>query len=415
VNEIAIPPSRAGQPAARPLDVRRHNLALVLQQVARRDRVSRAELARLTGLTKGTVSVLVQELLHAGLLLELGRQSSGQIGRPSTALSLNGNRLCGIGLDVGVDYLAVCVTDLVHRVRYQRIESADNRAAGPDRILARAERLITAAVEAIEREGLEAAGIGVAMPGMLQEQGGRLLLAPNLGWSDVRVVDELARRLGRPSVPIHADNEANLAALAELWLGGGASDGDYVYVFGQVGIGAGIVVGGTLFRGSRGFAGEIGHVVVEPGGPVCSCGGQGCLERVAGQESILAAAGLSTTTATSIGHSESPIPELVRRLDGGDPAALAGLAGAGTALGIALADVVNILDVDTIVLSGIYAPLAPWLTESLERELDRQVIGARERAVRLRPSALGPDAAVRGAAASIVQHVLADTGGTVAA
>ncbi len=398
----------ASSPAARPLDVRRHNLSLLLRQVALRGGVSRAELARLTGLTKGTVSVLVQELLGAGLLQELGSQSSGQIGRPSTALGLNGDRLCGLGLDIGVDYLAVCAIDLLNRVRYQRIETADNRAAGPDRILDRAARLIATAAEAIEHEGLVAAGVCVAVPGMLQERGGRLVVAPNLGWSGLRVSDELARRLDRPGLPVHADNEANLAALAELWLGDRGADENYVYVFGQVGIGAGIVMGGRLVRGARGFAGEIGHVVVDPDGPTCSCGGRGCLERVAGQETILTDAGLPTMVATSMGHSESPIPELLLRLEAGDARASAALTKAGAALGIALADVVNIIDVDTIVLGGMYASLAPWLMESLEHELDRQVIGADERELRLQASALGPDAAVRGAAAWVVQQILAE-------
>lgn len=407
-NETSRATDEAGLPAARPLDVRRHNLSLLLQHVGRGGRVSRAALARRTGLTKGTVSVLVQELLAAGLLQEHGPQASGQIGRPGTALGLNGNRLCGLGLDIGVDYLAVCATDLLDRVRYQRIETADNRAAGPGSTLDRAARLVTGAAEAIEREGLTAAGVGVAVPGMLRERGGRLVVAPNLGWSDLRVTDEVARRLARPGLPIHADNEANLAALAELWLGDRGAQDSYVYVFGQVGIGAGIVMGGRLVRGARGFAGEIGHVVVDPGGPTCACGGRGCLERMAGQEAILADAGLPTTAATSVGHSESPIPELVARLEAGDPTATAAVERAGAALGIALADVVNVIDVDTVVLGGMYAPLAPWLTDALESELDRQVIGASERDLRLQASALGPDAAVRGAAAWVVQRILAE-------
>ena len=407
-----MPPVRT-EPAARPLDVRRHNLALVLQRVAAHEGASRAEIARLTGLTKGTVSVLVQDLLSNGLLVELGPQANGQIGRPSTALRLNGDRLCGIGLDIGVDYLAVCVTDLLHRVRYQRIESADNRDARPPHVLDRAARLVAGAADAARGEGLAATGVCVAVPGMLHGDGDRLLVAPNLGWSDLAMIDELARRLATADLPVRVDNEANLAALAELWLGDGARDGDYVYVSGEVGIGAGIVVGGRLFRGSRGFAGEIGHIVVDPNGLACSCGGRGCLERVAGQEAILAAAGLPTSIATSIGHSESPLPELLRLLDRGDAAATSALAEAGVALGIALAGVINILDLDTIVLGGIYGPFAPALIAPLERELDRQVMGGGERAVRLRPATLGPDAVVRGAAAAIVQRVLDDPSAAV--
>ncbi len=395
--------------AARPFDIRRHNLALVTRHVAAQGSVSRAELSRLTGLTKGTVSVLVQELLNAGLLVELGLQADGQIGRPRTALAVNGESLCGIGLEIGVDYLAVCVADLVNRVRFHRVEGADNRGVPPAGILDRAQRLTTTALEAARADGLTATAVCVALPGMLHDHGGRLLVAPNLAWSDLPVVEELAERLGPSGPPVLADNEANLAALAELWLGAGADAGDYVFVSAEIGIGAGLIVGGSLFRGSRGFAGEIGHIVVDPAGPPCSCGGRGCLERVAGQEAILAAAGLQTTAATSVGHRDSPLPDLIRLLDQDDPHAAAALRRAGEALGIALADVINVLDADSIVLGGIYAPLSPWLLGPLRSALRRQVMAADARAVKVRPSTLGTDAAVRGAAAFVVQHTLRGT------
>jgi predicted NBD/HSP70 family sugar kinase len=239
---------------------------------------------------------------------------------------------------------------------------------------------------------------------------GRLLVAPNLGWADVPIADEIVKRLGRFQLPVIADNEANLAALGELWLGIGAACGDYVHVSGEIGIGAGLVVGGSLFRGSRGFAGELGHLVIEPDGPPCSCGGHGCLELFAGQEAILRGAGLPSTTATSLGGAENPLRELIAMLERDDAKAHASVAAAAAALGVALADVVNLIDPDTIVLGGTYASLATWLVEPLDRALAGQVIASAWRPIAVRPSTLGPDAAVRGAAASIVQRVLAAPG-----
>lgn len=408
-------PAPARQPGARPLDVRRHNLALVMEHAAAHATVSRAEIARLTGLTKGTVSVLVAELLDRGLLLEHGPQADGQIGRPRSELALNGDGLCGVGLEIGVDYLSVCVADLRQRVRHERIEVADNRGVAPAGVLDRAQRLVEAALAAAGGEGLTVAAIGVALPGMLQTPEGRLLVAPNLGWSDVPIKDELTARLRGSGLPVLAENEANLAALAELWLGSGADAGDYVYVSAEIGIGAGLVLGGTLFRGSRGFAGEIGHVVVDPGGAPCSCGGRGCLERVAGQEAILAAAGLPTTAATSLGHADSPLPDLIELLARGDERATAAVGAAGTALGLALADVINLLDPESVILGGIYAPLAPWLAATLEAGLGTQVIASGSRPVAVRASTLGASAAVRGAAASVVRRVLASPGVPLAA
>jgi predicted NBD/HSP70 family sugar kinase len=402
------------RPAARPNDLRRYNLALVLREVVAQGGSSRGEIARATGLTKGTVTVLVQELERLGLLVELGSQADGRVGRPRRALGLNGEHHCGIGLELNVDYTAVCVADLLQRTRFHRVEAVDNRGVSPAEVLDRAARLTATALEAAEAKGLSVAGAGVAVPGMVRVAEGTLLLAPNLGWTDVAVADELAARLNGRELPILVDNEANLAALGELWLGIGSEVGDYVHLSGEIGVGAGVIVDGALFRGSRGFAGEVGHVVVDPGGEPCSCGGRGCLERVAGQEAILRAAGLPLSSGTSLGYGESAVPALVDLLEAGDPDALRAVAVAGGAIGSALADVVNVLDADTIVLGGLYATLAPWLAEPLEDNLAEQVVASTWRPVEVRASKLGPDAAVRGAAAWIVQRVLAAPGVTVA-
>ncbi len=392
---------------ARADDVRRHNLAVVVQHVAERGTVSRAELARATRLAKGTVSAHVQELLRLDLLVELGAQAEGRIGRPHTALALNGERHCGVGLEINVDYLAVSVVDLLLRSRFHRVEAIDNRDVSHDVVLDRAALLLRGALAAAAAEGLSPAGIAVAVPGTIDQERGVLLDAPNLGWHDVAVPAELAAHLAPLSVPVLVDNEANLAALGELWLGIGRECGDYVHVFGEIGVGGGIVVDGALFRGSHGFAGEIGHVVVEPNGEPCLCGGKGCLERVAGQEAILRAAGLPSTSATRLGQAGNAMNDLVGLLEGGDTRAHAAIERAAAALGIALAGVVNVLDPDTIVLGGAYASIAPWLAGPLGATLATQVMGARSRPVAVRQSALGPDGAVRGAAALVVDRVLA--------
>ena len=322
---------------ARADDVRRHNLAVVVQHVAERGTVSRAELARATRLAKGTVSAHVQELLRLDLLVELGAQAEGRIGRPHTALALNGERHCGVGLEINVDYLAVSVVDLLLRSRFHRVEAIDNRDVSHDVVLDRAALLLRGALAAAAAEGLSPAGIAVAVPGTIDQERGVLLDAPNLGWHDVAVPAELAAHLAPLSVPVLVDNEANLAALGELWLGIGRECGDYVHVFGEIGVGGGIVVDGALFRGSHGFAGEIGHVVVEPNGEPCLCGGKGCLERVAGQEAILRAAGLPSTSATRLGQAGNAMNDLVGLLEGGDTRAHAAIERAAAALGIALA------------------------------------------------------------------------------
>jgi predicted NBD/HSP70 family sugar kinase len=388
--------------------VRQHNIALVLQRIASDGPLSRARIASLTGLTRATVSSLVDELLRASLVAELGPSTGGGIGRPGSALALNRASYAGLGLEVNVDYLAVCVTDLAGEVRYLRTQLGDNRRLSPGRVLSRAVRMARTASKAAEADGLTVAGLAVALPGLVEAERGLLRLAPNLGWLDVRVVDFLAVRLELGGLPIVVDNEANLAALGELWFGGHQGLTDFVHVSGEIGVGAGIVVGRELFRGVMGFAGEVGHVTVQADGPPCRCGARGCLEQVAGQEAIMRAAGLTGEAGTSMGQPGGSVAELLARARSGEARTLEAVEAAGRALGIAVAAAVNLVDTTTVVLGGLYTLLGPWLRAPFAEELEARVIGRRWSRVRVLTSRLGPDAAVRGAAGAVVREILSN-------
>ncbi|MCD0451071.1 ROK family transcriptional regulator [Actinocorallia sp. API 0066] len=357
--------------------MRAQNLGLVLGEVARGGPLTRAALAELTGLTKTTVSRLVADLLDAGLVAEAPAVPDGERGRPGVEISLSGDRVAALGLEVNVAYLAACVVDLTRRVRVRRVLRRDNRADRPAAVLAALAALGDAAVR--EVPGLRVAGTVLAIPGPVG--GGRVHNAPNLGWRDVDVPALLGR-------PVTVENEANLAALGELEFG--AAPRDFLYVSGETGVGAGLVSGGALFRGASGMAGELGHVAVasgaEAGGRACRCGATGCLEVFAGKEAL-------------------PSPEA---LASGDPAALDACARAGRALGIALSSAVNLLDPGTIVLGGCYTPLFRWLSPPLCEVLAERLATLRPDLPVLVPSATGPDAAVLGAAGQVLQRVIAD-------
>jgi predicted NBD/HSP70 family sugar kinase len=399
---------RTGRSPARQDALRPHNLALVLQHIAGGDPVSRARIAAATGLTKTTVSSLVDDLVSARLVVELGPEARGEIGRPGSALALDPSGYAGIGLEINVDYIAVCLANLVGEVRYLRTRPRDNRAQSPAKVLGRAVRMIGTALARAEAARLTVAGLAVAVPGPVETDRGLLRLAPNLGWVDVPVAEILAGRLASPDLPVLVDNEANLAALGELWFGGHEDLDDFVHVSGEIGVGGGIVIDGELFRGVRGFAGEIGHVVVQPDGPPCRCGARGCLEQVAGQEAILRSAGLTGAVGTSIGQPGGSVAELLARARAGDPATLRAVESAGRALGIGLSATVNVVDPSTVVLGGLYAALEPWLRGPLLEELSERAITHRWSPVRLLASRLGPDAAVRGAAGVVVKRVLSE-------
>ncbi|UQX88739.1 ROK family protein [Jatrophihabitans telluris] len=372
--------------------VRRHNQQLVLSALLEATG-SRADLAARTRLTKATVSSLVDELLAAGVLHEGPPASSGP-GRPSRPLTFSPFGPVAIGLEINVDYIAACVLDLSGRtVRHARAE-VDNRDRSPASLLQDAASMTRRITDGLGRGVL---GLALAVPGAVSPAG-RVMRAPNLPrLAEIELADQADGALGRwAGSGVLIENEANVAALA--WLRDRPRDEDFAYVSGEIGVGAGLVVGGGLFRGVNGFAGELGHVVVEADGPACGCGGQGCVEQYAGQDVLLASAGVGDVDGLSVAWAC------------GEPRARAAVERAGSALGVGLASLLNAVDVPLVVLGGLYARLFDEIHPSLRAELHRRALSAPHHGGRLLRSGLGSEAAVLGAAGMVVEQALADPG-----
>ncbi|WP_217241959.1 ROK family transcriptional regulator [Streptomyces sp. AC555_RSS877] len=374
--------------------MRRRNLARVMHTVSAEGPLSRAAVASRIGLTRAAVSTLVDELIRSGLLEELGPERPGRVGRPGSALAVSGHGPAGIGAEIGVDHLAVCAVDLRGQVRSRAVRYGANRGRAPGPVIEELAGLVRAVVGEAEREGLWPAGLAVAVPGLVARDARTVVRAPNLDWHDT----DLGALL--PSAfPLAVGNEANFGALAELWLGDGTPR-DFLHVSAEIGIGAAVVVDGRLLHGTRGFAGELGHVPVRPDGPDCPCGGRGCLEQYAGEEAVLRAAGLEP--------GEDRVGLLAGRAADGDENVRRALRDAGEALGIALTGAVNLLDPVGVVLGGALAGLAPWLLPSLREELARRTAGP---ACPVSVSRLGSEGPLLGAAHSVVRGVLDDPAG----
>lgn len=386
--------------------VRRHNLSLVLRAVRDAVEITRAGVSARVGLTRAAISSLVEQLLESGFLSESGKTFSGQAGRPGTVLKVARTGVAGLGVEINVDYVSVCVVDLAGTDRVRLVEHLDNRGTPPAVVLHRAAGIAARALASAAEQDLRPVGAALALPGLVSS--GTVREAPNLGWS--RVVAEApfaaalaALRPGLPDLPVRSENEANLAALAELWFGDLRSVRTFLYLTGEIGVGGALVLDGELLRGAHGFAGEIGHVVVASDGPDCRCGSRGCLEQYAGQSALLRAAGLDGPTGAT------GVAELERRARAGDDRALRAIGGAGLMLGRVLAGAVNLFDPAAVVLGGIYRPLAPWLVPAAAGELATRVVSGLwpETGDRLRPASAAADAA-RGAAARVVQDILTD-------
>jgi predicted NBD/HSP70 family sugar kinase len=358
---------------AAPEDARRANRSLLLRALHHGGAASRADLAKLVGLTPATVSAVVKDLIAEGLVEELGRTTARQVGKPATMIGLvaDGRHVVTLGLSER-DQFVGAIVDLGGKVIERRTYPRHDRTG--DAAVAFVGEICDDLLGDTTRPVL---GVGVASPGIVAADG-TVVTAAHLGWHGVPLGPDLAARTG---LPVHVANDANAAALAELTFGTGDS-ANLILVRVDEGVGAGLVLGGALFTGSRSAAGEIGHVVVDPDGAPCACGKRGCLE-----------------TAVSA-------PLLGQRLDeaGGDGVDV--LRAAGEALGTALATVVSALDVIDVVLSG----PAPVATETF-RGATVNAVAARtmpeisDRLV-VRPSSFGGDDVLLGAAALVLDREL---------
>lgn len=394
---------RAEGPASQQ-GMRRQNLALVMGALAAHGPISRAEVADRTGLTRAAVGSLVNELAAAGLTTDLGLAPTGRVGRvgrPGTALALSDQGPAGLGLEIGVEHLGACVIDLHGTVRtWIRIE-APNRGREPREVLAELSDVAASAFRHAAAQGLHPVGTVVAVPGLVDAASGTVEQAPNLGWRDEPIAatrDEWPPAALRP-VPLEIENEANLGALAEVWHGS-ARPPDFIHISAEAGIGAAVVVGGRLFRGARGFAGELGHVPVHPDGPVCTCGAHGCLEQYAGEETVLRAAGLSG------GAGSDRIKALTDEALAGNRRVLDALDQAGRALGTALSGAVNLLDPSALVLGGAYAELGEWLLPGMRGELAARVTVRPWNPGELQLSELGRRGPLLGAGTMTIRRII---------
>ena len=274
LNTNSAPVRRVDQRA-----VRKSNLSLVARRIAEAGSLSRAQLAKSTGLNKTTVSSLVAELIERGVVAESGLADGGGVGRPAQILELDDSRIAALGLEINVDYLAVCVCDLRGAVRYRNAVGHDNRESTPALAFEMLAELVAAALAECDALGLTPIGAGISVPGTVEAGTGTLIHAPNLGWDQLDVATCLRDSLGDPPFSIEVGNDANLAALGELESGALRGIRHGLLLYGNVGIGGAVIVDGAIFPGSEGFAGEIGHMPVRPfDGESCRCGGRGCLE-----------------------------------------------------------------------------------------------------------------------------------------
>ncbi|SBT41556.1 ROK family transcriptional regulator [Micromonospora auratinigra] len=384
-------------------DVRVANRAVVLRHVRRHAPCSRADIAAATGLNKATVSSLVTELIDRRLLRETGL-TENRVGRPATMLVLDGEPYVGLGLQVGADEIVVVAVDLGGNrlLTWRRAFAAP--AASPAETVQALAALARRAANRVTGQGRTVLGLTAGVPGLVDTDGG-VPLAPVLGWRAVPLAAELRRVLREPGFAVGIDTDANLAVLAEQRHGAYAGAADLVHLTGGVSVAAGLVSGGRPLRGGRGFAGELGHVPLDPAGPACACGRRGCLAALTGVDAVVRRL---LPDATRDGPVTDYLPELDRiqaLARAGDAAVLDGLADVGRQLGHGLSVLVNLLDPEVIVVGGHFATLAPWLLPPARTALAAATLAPPAGGCRLEASTLGATAGALGGATAALSAI----------
>ncbi|MDG4858745.1 ROK family transcriptional regulator, partial [Streptomyces sp. T-3] len=309
---------------SRPRDrgsIRRTNLGVVLRMLRDGGPRSRAQIATDTGLPKPTVTSLVAELVALGLVREGSAQREGAVGRPGTLVQIDGRSLCGIGVEISTSYVHVLALTLNGSSAFEHRIPVAVADVGPQAVLDLAAQEIRACLAALDREGIRPVGVTLAVPGVIDVAAGTVAYAPAIGWRDVAVVDGLRARLEQAPPGLVVENDAKLAALAEHVAVQGADEvHDMVCITGERGIGAGIVTDGRLLRGATGFAGEVGHMPLDPQRRPCVCGRRGCWEVMVGLDAILRlAADDGDPVHDPAVELETRLAELRRRAQDGDP------------------------------------------------------------------------------------------------
>ncbi len=326
----------ASTPRQAPADqaaVRRSNLGLVLQHLRDAGSRSRARIAQETGLNKATVSSLVAELADRGLISTGEVDRAGTVGRPGLTVHLDGRGVCGIGVELNVDYAATLVLDLRGDVLFEHRIALDVPELGPSGRSTRSWGWWARRSPPPPRATPSRSGITLAVPGLVRSADGVVIYAPNIGWHDVPVLEGLRARIDL-DCPIRVENDANLSAIAEWAMGSEARTPDLVYLTGEVGVGGGVIVAGQLLRGAGGLSGEVGHTALGIPTAVCGCGRRGCWETVVGLSALLHAAADPDDPVRDPGRDlETRLAEVAARADAGDQRTLAALHQVGTGAG----------------------------------------------------------------------------------
>jgi predicted NBD/HSP70 family sugar kinase len=383
----------------RPDEIRQHNLSLVLRHVHRDGSLTRAELTQRLHLSRSTVGALVGDLAQLGLVEEVVPSGGAGVGRPSHVVAPHEHGPYAVGVDVDIERVTVAAIQLGGTITARDVYPTKRQMAPEDLVglLSEAIGRLSATVAPASR----VCGIGVSVPGTVDLTTGRVGVAPNLGWEDVGL-GALLEEAAPAGVPVVVGNDADLAVLAEHQRGNARDCDDVVFLMGRIGVGAGIIINGSPVRGRDGHAGEIGHNVLDPTGPKCHCGKRGCVETYLGEKALLQLAGRSSR------RTEEGVARLFADARAGKEDAVGAVRAAAEPLGRCIADLLNVLNPERVLVGGTMAELLDLARSDVETAVESYAFERSHPGVELALPAFGADSALLGSGEIAFTALLAD-------
>jgi predicted NBD/HSP70 family sugar kinase len=386
------------------------NQSVILETIRRADEgLSRTELVEATGLSAQTVTNITRRLLDDGVILDAGRRTLNGPGKPRTTLRLNAQIRFSIGVHLDPAVMTFVLLDLagtVHEHGTRRTPVND-----PELIIRAMARTVDELIAGSDVARERIVGVGVATPGPLDAARGTVIDPPKLlQWHRVPLRQSLADAIG---LPVMLEKDTTAAAVAELWTGDDPPDASFLFIYLGIGIGAALVIDGDVVRGSSSNVGEVGHIIVDPSGPVCTCGQRGCVEVTCTPQAIVehaARLGVFDDDPISSGDPErvdARFTELCERAAAGGERAETVLEQAARTIGVLISALTNMLDVDRVVMGGpFWSRLAPVYLRVLPAVLERQSATRAVRDLPIAGTVVGDDVGAVGAACLVLDSAL---------
>ncbi|MFD2044800.1 ROK family protein [Ornithinibacillus salinisoli] len=375
--------------------VKKENKSLVLTTIRTHSPISRADIASLTGLNKGTVSSLVSDLLEEKLIYESGPGESNG-GRRPVMLLFNQQAGYSIGIDLGVNYILGVLTDLEGTICHEKLVKFKNLSY--EEIEIKLFEIVNDLMDHAPLSPYGVIGIGIGVPGTVSKSG-EILLAPNLGWKNVDLQTVLEEKY---DLPVMIENEANAGAYGEKKFGVGKDFNHIVYVSVGIGIGVGLILNGHLYKGKNGFSGELGHMTIETGGTKCRCGNEGCWELYASEQALIKNA--EKSHITEIPMEELSLESLITIAEHGQSDAIKLFTQIGDYLGIGINNIINTFNPEQVIIGNRMASAEEWLTEPLKNRMVKQTLWFQQQDLQINFAELSTHSSALGVAAFSVEN-----------